>query len=125
MQTGEIVNQVEHFFIAGVIVEGNYRDSIVDLEGEAVHRIINDDHILKSSIANDSEILNVKSLLGENTVLSVHSELDKLSVRINIVENCVRICLVRSCEHHHLEMFVCFFQALHHVRPYVNPRLFS
>jgi hypothetical protein len=46
VQAGEIVNQVEHFLIIWIVIEGNNWDTVVYLEGKGIDGIVDDHHIL-------------------------------------------------------------------------------
>jgi len=61
-QAVEVENEVEHFLIISIVVERNYRDSIVNLVGEGVHRIVHNHKVFHFSVSDDSEILHVVAL---------------------------------------------------------------
>lgn len=94
---------MKHFFVAGLMIEGNNRNSIVNLISEGVNRIVNDDHIFHVSICDNPQIFHVIPFRSLDAVLPVHAILEKFVFGIDIVENSISISLVRSCEHHYLK----------------------
>ena len=53
------------------MVEWNDGDSIIDLIGKGVDRVVNDDHIAHLSVCDDSQILDIVSFRGLHAMLSV------------------------------------------------------
>ena len=54
--------------------------------------------------------------------MAVHTVLEVLIVRVDVVENSVCVCLMACCKDNHLELFICLLQALHKVRPQIDAR---
>lgn len=125
MQAGEIVNEMKHFFVIGIIIERNYRNTIINLESKGINRIIYNNHIFKSSISNNSQVFNIKPFFGKYAMLTIHSKLNKFSIGINIVKNSIGVSLMRCSEHHDLEVFISFFKTLHHIRSNIDTSLTS
>jgi hypothetical protein len=81
----QVVDEMKHFFVCFIIVEGNDRDSIVYLEGKAVYAIINDYHILQISFTKDTKVFYIVALGGEEAVLAIQTVLYQLVVWVDIV----------------------------------------
>lgn len=62
---------MKHFLIIRVLIEWNYRDTIVNLKSKRVDAIVNNNQVFQVSIAYNSEIFNVIAFSSEDTVLSV------------------------------------------------------
>ena len=97
------------------MVKRNYGNAVVYLVCKGVHRVVNDHHVFHPSIRNNAQILYVVPLWCLNAVLPVKPILKEFVFRIDIVENGIRIGLVRRCKHNYLERFVCLLQALHKI----------
>lgn len=112
---------MEHLLVCLLVVERNDRDTVVDLVGERIDRIVNDDHVLHASIGNDAQVFHVVALGCLHAMLSVETVLEKFVLWVNVVEDGVGVGLMRGCEHDHLERFVGLLQALHQVGAKVDP----
>lgn len=44
---------MKHLFVAGLMIEGYDGYTVVDLIRERIHRVVNDDHVLHSSVPDD------------------------------------------------------------------------
>ena len=62
---------MKHLFVALLVVEGDYRDAIVDLVGERVHAIVHYNHVFHLAICDNAEIFDIVAFGGLNAVLSV------------------------------------------------------
>lgn len=114
---------MQHLFIIRIVVEGNYWDSIIDLEGKWIHRIVHYYQVFQISVPDDSQVLDIIPLLGEYTMLSIHAILDEFMIRINVVQYGICIGLVTGCEDDDLEVLIGFLEAFHNVGSDVNASL--
>lgn len=53
-------------------------------------------------------------------MLTIHTILDKLTIWVNVIQNCVCVSLMASCENYYLEMLISLLKALHYVGTYVD-----
>ena len=80
----------------------DYGDAVVELKAERVYGIINQDHIFQISISNDSEILDENAFFCLKAMISVEPELDKSSVWVDQINDCICVLLMTRREHPHL-----------------------
>lgn len=111
---------MKHFFISFVVVKGYNRDSIIDLESEAVDAVVNDDDVLEVTVVEDAEVLDVVAFAGEVAVLAIESVFYVFVVGVYVVEDGICVDLVARGEDYDLEVLAGFFEALHDIRPYVD-----
>ena len=52
-QTVKVENEMKHLFVCLVMVERNYWNSIVNLIGEGVDRVVYDDHVFHSPVCDN------------------------------------------------------------------------
>ena len=117
----EIVDEMQHLLVGLVLVERNDRDPIVDLEGEAVDRVVDDDHILEVPLVfEDPHVFYVVAFFSQEAVVPVEPCLDQLKVWIDVVQDSVCVCLVACSEHDYLEVLAGLLQALHDERPNID-----
>ena len=102
----KVIHEVHHFFILLVIVEGNDRDAIVNLEGKTVHAIINNHNILEVPASKNTQILHVISFLRQEAMLPIQSMAHVLAIWIDVVEDSVSVGLVTCRESNNLEVFI-------------------
>ena len=103
---------MHQFFVALVVVERYYRYPVVQLVAEGIDGIVYNYEVLKVSVANDSQVLDVDPVFGANTVVAIEAVLDELALRVEVVQDHVCVRLVARCEDHDLVLFVRFLQAL-------------
>ena len=75
------------------------------------------------SIPKNPQVLHVKALFGLDTIVSVEAMVNELMVRVDVVQNCIRISLVGSGENYHLEVLVCFLETFIDVGTHVYSSL--
>ena len=75
-KTIQVEDEMEHFFIAGLMVERNNRNSVIDLISEGVNRVVDDDHVFHVSVRYDPQVLHVIPFWSLNAVLSVKTILE-------------------------------------------------
>lgn len=107
---------MKHLLIRGFMVERDYRNTIVNLVGKGVNTIVNYNHVFHCPIGYYSQIFDVIPFWCLHTVLPIHTILEHLILRVNIVEDCICINLMRRCEYNNLKIFVSFLEALHQIR---------
>ena len=69
-----------------VAYEFKYRNSIIDLESKTMQKIINNNHVFKISVLDNSEILNEETILGLHAVFSGKYITNILIIRINVID---------------------------------------
>lgn len=84
-QTTQVVNQVEHLFVFGIIIKRDDWDPVVDLEGERVDGVVYEHNVIQVTVTDDPQVFDVVAFFGEHTVLPVESMLEQLMVGVNIV----------------------------------------
>ena len=87
-----------------VIVERQNGYSVVELEAEGIHRVIDYNDILKVSIFDYPQVFNVHAFFRLHARISVNSVLNEFVVRVKEVKDHVGVSLVRRSEDHHLEV---------------------
>ena len=107
---------MKHLLICGFMVERDYRNTIINLVSKGVNTIVNYNHVFHCPIGYYSQIFDVIPFWCLHTVLPIHTILEHLILGVNIVEDCIRINLMRCCEYNNLEIFVSFLEALHQIR---------
>ena len=73
---------MHQFFVALVVVERYYRYPIIQLVAEGIYGIVYNYEVLKVSVANDSQVLDVDPVLGANAVVAIEAVLDELALRV-------------------------------------------
>jgi len=122
-QTAKVVAEVEELLIPFLVrEEGQDRDPIVDLEGEGEHRVVHQDQILQVPVCDHPQVLD-EAVVSLHTLVSVEPVLDELLLWVQVVQNSVRVLLVRGSEHHHLVGLVRLLQTLVQVRPHIYPSI--
>ena len=111
---------MEHLLIALLMIERNDWDTVVNLVGERVDRVVDDDHVFHRSIGDDSQILDVVALWSLHAVLPVHPILEQLILWVNVIEDSISVDLVRRSEDDNLEHFIGLLEALHEVRTQID-----
>ena len=105
------MDKLKKFIISRVVVERENRYTIRELEPEGVYCVINQDDILDQSVSDYSEVLNVNAFIRAYAVLSVQSRVFPFRIQ-ELVNDSVRICLVRCCEYCNFKAkFCCLTQA--------------
>ena len=111
---------MQHLLVSRFVVKWNNRYAVVNLIGEGVNRVIHNNHVLHLSIPDNPQILYIITFGCLYTMLSVQSILKKFVLRVDVVQNCIRICLMACSENNYLKLFVRFLEALHQIRSQVN-----
>ena len=150
----EVVRQMQQLFIvrvyAGRVVR-NYRNAIVQLQAERVHRVVHDDTMLQVYLVDYTQVLYMHALLRTIAVVSVEAHVDKLLLGLHLLQggwparvllpflSCqivylaellfqrvnhdVSIALVTCREHDYLVHLPGLLKAVVGVRPYVETGL--
>ena len=111
---------MQHLLVSRFVVKWNNRYAVVNLIGEGVNRVIHNNHVLHLSIPDNPQILYIITFGCLYTMLSVQSILKKFVLRVDVVQNCIRIGLMACSENNYLKLFVRFLEALHQIRSQVN-----
>ena len=94
------------------MIERDYWHTVLQLESEWVHWVIDDNEVFESSITEDPQVFNVIAVWGPQAGVSVQAKAEELPCGINIVQDCIGIGLMWSCEDSYLKEFVGFLQTL-------------
>lgn len=82
-----VSDEVLQFLVVLVVVEWNARDSIVDLVPEGVSGVVDDEHLVQVTLAQDSQVLYVHSFLSLHTMVSEETVRDELVSRVQVVKD--------------------------------------
>lgn len=82
-ETDHVLRQVDQFLVSRVVEVGNYWNAIIELEPEREDWIINQDHISKTAIADDSEIFYKNAFISFEAVLTIESKVYQCALRVN------------------------------------------
>ena len=72
----QVKDQVQHLFVALLMIKRYNGDAIIDLVSERVHRVVYNYHVFHHAIGNDAQILDVVALWRLYAVLAVHTVLE-------------------------------------------------
>jgi hypothetical protein len=97
------------------MIEGYDGYTVVDLIRERIHRVVNDYNVLHSSVPYDPQVFYIIAFGGLNTVLTVESILEQVTVWVYVVKDRVSVSLVTCCEDYNLEFFIGLLKTLHNV----------
>lgn len=89
----------EQFLVVLLAHKWFYRDTIVKLKCERQDGIVNQYNVLDISIPNDPQVFHINAIDRIDTVLTIQSVLDNLSILIYEVEASVRIILCACCKY--------------------------
>ena len=117
---------MKHLLISLVPVKWNDWNTVVDVKGKRVNRIINNYYFgqIKLFFLEDSQVFYVVATGGLNAILSVKAVLNEFLVWINVVKNCIGIDLMTCCKNNNLKMFVGFMKALNYIRSHINSSIY-
>lgn len=76
---------MKHLLILLVSVEGNDRNTVINLEREGKDRVVNDNEIFEISVFDDPQVLYVVAFLSLDAVVSVQSVLKVVVVWVNVI----------------------------------------
>ena len=118
----EIVDEMQHLFVALLIIVWDDWDAIIDVEGEGEDRIVNYHDLWqgKLRVREDAQILYVVSFGRLDAVLAVEAVLDELVIWVYVIENGVRVHLMTCREYNYLIVFASFLEALHDIRSNID-----
>lgn len=103
-----------------IVVVGNNRKSVLDLESEGVGGIIDYDNVLHISIHQNSEVLDVDSLFRLDAVFSEEAVLDILVFWVKVVEDYIGVAGVGGRENYNLVVLRQFLEALQTVGSHID-----
>jgi len=91
-----------------------------------VDQIVDDDDIIEISILYDLQILDLQALLGLKTMISAQNPLDRLSLGVEMGDNCLSVIFSRCSESIYFEEMTDPLQKQKTIRPHIEPNtLFS
>ena len=112
-ETLEVKLEVEHLLVFGVVVEANDRHAVVELERERVHAVVDQDDVTQSALVEDAHVLDVEvGIVRSDAAGAEVSGLDQGAVRVQVVDDRVRVLLLTGCEDDHLEVLVSRLEAV-------------
>lgn len=115
-----VLTPILSYLVGLVIVEVENRHSVRDLQGERVHRVVDEQHITQVPIPDHPQILDVGSLFRLDTAFSEQPVRYPLLLRIQVVQHDVRIATMRRRKHQDLKMSAQSLQNLLSEGPHVH-----
>ena len=101
-------NKVEKLIVMLIVNEGNNGHPVLNLEGKGIDGVVDKYKVFQVAVAEYAEILHKIVVLCAETMLAVESELKELLLRINVVQDRIRIALLGGCEDADLKELVGF-----------------
>ena len=98
------------FVVLGVLLEGRHWNAVVELSAEGVHCVVDDDDVFEGHIFENSQIFYVNVVCCLDARVTVVPVLDQFACWVYIVENGIRIFVIRSRKNAHFKVFVRKFQ---------------
>ena len=87
--------EMEHLLVLWVVVEADDGNAVVKLEGERVHGVVYENDVSEASLVEDAHVLYVEVWVASpDTAWPVVSGLDKLSLRVEVVDDWVGVLLL-------------------------------
>ena len=114
------MDQVKQLSVVGVIVPGNDGNPVVQMVPERVSQVVHNHQVLDPPVAEDPQVLHVDPF-DHQAVPSVQPVVDQAPLRIQIVQNAVRVSFLRGGEHNDFKVLISLLQDLPGVRPNVEP----
>lgn len=93
---------MDQLFIIFVLVKRNNRDSILQMVKIRVCCIVHQKDVLKISILDDSQVLDIDSFLGLPALRTEETMTYQLSLRIEIIQNNVGVAFMAGCKDYNL-----------------------
>jgi len=109
--------------VFNIVLEGRNRYTVGQLCAEGINCIVNNNHVFQIAILEYTKVFNVYIVSCFDAVISVHSVLDQLTFRIDIVEDNICVPPVAGGKNYDFKILIDFFKALSCVGAYVKPRL--
>ncbi len=80
-------SEVLEFRVSLVGVEGEDREAIVDLQAIGVGRVVDQDHVAESAVADHAEVFDVYLAVEEGAVVAVQAVADHVAVGVQVVQD--------------------------------------
>ena len=113
--------QMQHLFVLRIVIKAHNGHSIVKLERERIHTVVDQYDIPEIALVEYSHVFDVEVWVARpNAARSEVSRLDKRAIRVQIVNNRICVLLLRSCENDNLEVLVGCFETLSSERTNVD-----
>ena len=121
LQAVQVELQMEHLFILRIVIEAHNWHSIVQLERERVHAIVDQDDITECTLVEYAHIFDVEVWVAcPDAARSEVSRLDQTAIRVQIVNDRICVLLFRGRENDDLEVLVGRLEALSSEWTYVD-----
>ena len=79
----KVNHQVLHFIVILIVVEADYGNAVVELEGKGVDTVVHKYDVAGIALVENAHILHVEvGVMRADTALSVESRLDQGAVRV-------------------------------------------
>lgn len=98
-QRHEKIGQLNQLGVLLIEEKWHNRNAIGDLESIAVASVVDDDYVLNIPVGEYAEIFHKNTFLSFDAGVSEHSVSDKLVVRIEKVQNHIRVAAMGGREH--------------------------
>lgn len=106
----KIVDKVFEFLILFITSPFENGNTIFDLEAERVDQVVNNGHIFEISVLDDSKILDVETILGLQTEVSVKNIADIFLFGVKLLNNGLSISLSGGSEYQNFKVFLHYLE---------------
>lgn len=103
---------MEELAVVPVVFERRYGYPVGELRPEGVNGVVDNDHILELPVFEYSEVLYINVVGRFNAIIAVHAVLYQSPIRVNVVQDNIRVPLMARCENNDLKVFVDELEAL-------------
>lgn len=104
------------------LIKRQNRNPIIQLKRIRIRGVINQHHVLQVSV-QASQVLHMELVGEDDTMWAVESVGEDLVLRVQLVEDSVRVGLVARCEDYNLVLFRHSLQKRHHIRTDIDSHL--
>jgi len=104
------------------LIKRQNRNPIIQLKRIRIRGVINQHHVLQVSV-QASQVLHMELVGEDDTMWAVESVGEDLVLRVQLVEDSVRVGLVARCEDYNLVLFRHSLQKRHHIWTDIDPYL--
>jgi hypothetical protein len=87
-----------------MMIERNYGDPIINLKTKGVSSIVYNYHILKESVREDSQVLNIHSLQGLDAVVPEELVVNVLVLRIQVIQDGLCVTAMGGSEYYYFKV---------------------
>ena len=96
----------KEFLVCFVLFKRSNGDSVAQLDSEAVHGVVDQEHVFHIHVFENSQVFYINIVCGLNAAFSVKSVLEVNSFWVNIVEDNVCVPFVARCENRNFINFI-------------------